>query len=103
MLKKISKTNAKEKIDEFFSHIKEKSPEEVRKIKKLAMSHNIKLGDRRKLFCKKCLNPHKNSSINIKDGFINLICGKCGFRNKWKFRDELKLHLHYNENEHGCC
>lgn len=103
MVKKISKMEARDKINEFFSHVKHKTPKEVEKIKKLAMSHNIKLGDKRKLFCKKCLNPHGNSSINIKDDYVNIVCDKCGFRNKWKLKKELDLGIKYNESEQGCC
>ncbi|MBI2043123.1 hypothetical protein HYT25_01925 [Candidatus Pacearchaeota archaeon] len=99
--KKISKTEAQEKIKDFFSHIKHKSPEEIKKIKKLAMSHNIKLGDKRKLFCKKCLSAYgKDSSISIKNGFITILCGKCDFNNKWKFK-EIDLDIIHQET--GCC
>ena len=101
MKSKISKTEAQEKIKDFFSHIKHKSPEEVKKIKKLAMSHNIKLGDKRKLFCKKCLAPYgRDSSMNIKNGFISIDCGKCNFKNRWKFK-EIDLDIIHQET--GCC
>jgi len=98
----MSKTQAKEEIIEFFSHIKHKTPEQVKKIKKLAMSHNIKLGDKRKLFCKKCLNPHKNSSISIKDGFITIVCENCGFINRWKFKKEMDFGIRYI-SQGDCC
>jgi RNase P subunit RPR2 len=102
MVKKISKKETEEKIKEFFSHIRHKTPEEVKKIKSLAMKRNIKLGDKRKLFCKNCLNPYVNSSINIKDGFINIICEKCKFKNRWKAKN-LNFGINYNPNDFGCC
>ena len=102
MNKTISKTEAKKQIDEFFKNIKHKTKEDVKKIKKLAMSHNIKLGDKRKLFCKKCLSPLTNSSISINHGFITAICGGCSYKNRWKLDKEIDFgfHEHYGE---GCC
>lgn len=102
MKQKLSKTEAQEKIKDFFSHIKHKSPEEIKKIKTLAMSHNIKLGDLRKLFCKNCFSPHgRNSSMTLKNGFINITCGNCNFKNRWKFKDEIELDIIHQET--GCC
>ena len=103
MKPKISKTETEEKIKDFFSHIKHKTPEEVKKIKKLAMSHNIKLGDKRKLFCKKCLAPYTKPSISIKNDFITIKCEKCEHTNKWKFKDEIKLDIHDPEYGKECC
>jgi len=102
MKSKLSKKETEEKIKNFFSHIRNKIPEEVKKIKKLAMSHNIKLGDKRKLFCKKCLSPYVNtSSIIIKEGFITITCGKCGHKNRWKLTKNLDFGIH--PHEEGCC
>jgi len=84
MKKTISKTEAKKQIEEFFKNIKEKSPKDVKKIKKLAMSYKIPLKDKRKLFCNKCMNPHKNVSIRVKNGFIRINCGECGYTSRWK-------------------
>lgn len=103
MNKLISKTQASEEIDNFFKHIRDKNSKDVKKIKKLAMKYNIKLGDKKKLFCKKCLSPHGNSSIILKNGFMNLDCGICGFRNRWKLDKELDLKLHYKDHESGAC
>jgi len=91
MEKKISKTQAKEQIHDFFCEIRHKKPEEVRKIKKLAMNYNIKLGDRRKLFCKKCLMPYVNSDIKIKNGFLTITCENCNHKNRWKLNKETNL------------
>jgi len=83
-MKKASKTEAEKNIEEFFTDIRDKTTKDVKKIKKLSMSKNIKLGEKRKLFCKKCLMPHKNSSIRIKKGIISITCGNCGFVNRWR-------------------
>ena len=72
MKKTISKAEAKEQIKEFFEDIKDKSPKDVKKIKKLAMSHKIPLKDKRKLFCNKCMSPHKDPSIRVKKGLIRI-------------------------------
>ncbi|MEX0932617.1 MAG: hypothetical protein WDZ77_00770 [Candidatus Pacearchaeota archaeon] len=101
-MNKVSKSKANEEIEKFFSDIKHQTPEGVKKIKKLASSFNIKLGDKRKLFCKQCLNPYvKDSSISIKDGFIKIYCGKCEFENRWKFSKRIKVGQ-YGESEECC-
>jgi len=84
MVKKISKTQAREEIKNFFSDIKNKTPKEIKKIKRLAMKNNLPLKEKRKLFCKKCFNPFVESSIRIKNDFITITCEKCGFKNRWK-------------------
>jgi len=87
MKKTISKTESKKSIEEFFSNINGKSPKEVRKIKKLAMSQNIKLGSLRKKFCKKCLNPYSgNEKTRIKNKMKGVVCEKCGSINMWKLK-----------------
>src|SRR3989338_7354301 len=60
--------------DEFVHTIKKHKRKEIsisegKKTKKLAMSKNIKLGEKRKLFCKKCFTyfTSKNSEIRIKN------------------------------------
>ena len=83
-MKKVSKSEAKKEIDEFFENIQEKTPEEVKKIKKLAMRHNIQLKDKRKLFCKKCLYPYKNPSIRIKKDILSITCDNCNYISRWK-------------------
>ena len=101
MVKKISKTLAKKQITEFFSDLKKKAPKEVKKIKILAMSHNIKLGDKRKLFCKKCLIPYKHPSIRIKNDMITITCDSCEYKNRWKFKGNLNLGVKKEVEE--CC
>jgi len=75
----ISKTETKEKIEQFFS--KPFTPEQLRKIKRLAMKFNLKLGNKRKLFCRKCLNPLAGK-LSITKTHKTIICRFCGFRNK---------------------
>ena len=87
MTKKISKTQANEQIHTFFCDIRHKKSGDIKKIKKLAMSHNIKLGDKRKLFCKKCLMPYVNSDIKIKNGFLTITCKNCNHKNRWKIKE----------------
>ena len=84
MAKKISKTLAIKEIENFFLEIKDNSPKEVEKIKKLAMSHNLKLKEKRKLFCKKCLTPYKNPGIRIKNKIKSITCDNCGSISRWK-------------------
>ena len=86
MTKKISKSEAKKQIQEFFSNIKNKNPNEVKKIKKVAMSQNIKLGEKRKLFCKKCLIPYKNPRIRIKNKTKIITCKNCKHVSRFKLK-----------------
>lgn len=85
-MKKIPKPEAQKQIQEFFSNIKNKTPKEVKKIKKFAMGHNIKLRDLRKKFCKKCLSPYKNSRIRIKNKIKTITCENCDHINRWKVK-----------------
>lgn len=80
MKKEMNKTEAKAKIEKFFSN-QDFSPEQLRKIKNLAMKFNIKLGDKRKLFCKKCLSPLAGR-LTITKTHKTVECSECKFRNK---------------------
>ena len=71
-------------IEEFFKEINARTPKQVKKIKKLAMAYNIKLGEKRKLFCKKCFAPYTDPSIRIKNGLISINCGECKHTSRWK-------------------
>ncbi|MEK6906368.1 MAG: hypothetical protein AABW81_01965 [Nanoarchaeota archaeon] len=84
MSKKISKAETKDKIDEFFKEIKNKSPKEIKKIKKLGMKHNISLKEKRKDFCKKCFMPYKNPKIRINNKIKSVTCKNCGLISRWK-------------------
>jgi RNase P subunit RPR2 len=82
-MKKLSKTEARKKVEEFFEKIKDRSPEEIKKIKKLAMSYNIKLKEKRKLFCKECFSSELKT-IGIKNKTKKVRCGRCGKEFRWK-------------------
>jgi RNase P subunit RPR2 len=84
-MEKISKTEAKEKIEEFFSDIKNKTPRQIRKMKKLAMKHSIKLEDLRKKFCKKCYSPDLKIK-SVKKKIKTIECGNCGNLMRWKVK-----------------
>ena len=85
MENKISKKEIEQEIKNIFS--KNNTPKEIKKAKKFAMSKNIKLGELRKKFCKKCYNlfNSKNSEIRIKKGFKIIKC-KCGNISRYKLR-----------------
>jgi RNase P subunit RPR2 len=78
----LSKTEAKEKIDNFFLR-KEFDKEEIRRIKRLAMKFKIRLKDKRKLFCKACKSPLKGK-MRLSRTHKTIICEECKFRNKFK-------------------
>ena len=101
MKKTVSKTQAKGEIMEFFNHIKFRNSEGVKKIIKLANSHNIKLGDKRKLFCKKCLSPYRHPKIVIKNDFVRMTCEKCEHESRWKFKGRIRISTHSEVEE--CC
>ena len=81
MKKEISKTQAKEKIEQFFQS--PFTPEQLKKIKRLAMKFNIKLGDKRKLFCKKCLNQLAGK-LSITKTHKTVECRACKYKNKMR-------------------
>lgn len=80
MKKKLSKTEARNKIDSLFKK-EDFTSEEVRKIKRLAMSFQIRLGTYRKLFCKKCLSRLRGK-IRIKGENKVVVCASCGMINR---------------------
>ena len=84
MKKILSKLEAKKQIDEFFENIEGKNEKDVKKIKRLAMSYNIPLKDKKKLFCKKCFNPYKTPKIRIRNKIKSVGCENCGETNRLK-------------------
>ena len=85
-MEKLSKTEAQKKIREFFLNIKNKNPKQVKKIKKLAMRYNIKLGFLKKKFCKRCLAFYVNPKIRIKNKIKTITCENCGCSSRWKIK-----------------
>jgi len=84
-MKKISKTEARKIIDEFFGKVKEKSQKEIKKIKKFAMRYNLPLKEKRKLFCKKCFSPYSGKEkIRIKNKIKSITCENCDYVVRWK-------------------
>jgi RNase P subunit RPR2 len=85
MKSKLSRKETEEKIKEIFSN--NPNPKEVKKAKKFAMSKNLKLGNLKKKFCKKCYNlfDSKNSEIKIKKGFKIIKCN-CGNISRYKLK-----------------
>ncbi len=86
MKKNLSKSEAKKQIQEFFKDIKNKTPKEVKKIKRLAMRSNLALRELRKKFCKKCLAPYKNPKTRIKNKIKSITCENCGYVNRCKLK-----------------
>lgn len=85
MKEKLSKTELVQKVKTFFSEIKNKSPREIKKIKKSAMGKNISLKENRKLFCKYCLNPYLgNEKVRIKNKIKSVECLHCKKISRWK-------------------
>jgi ribosomal protein L5 len=84
-MKKLSKTEAKERVEELFKDVKNKSPKEIKKIKKLAMSYNIKIGDKRKKFCGKCYSS-KLKLIGVKNKVKRVKCESCENVSRWKIK-----------------
>jgi RNase P subunit RPR2 len=82
---KLSKTETKKEIKKFFSDIKDKNPKEIKKIKRIAMRHKIPLKEKRKLFCKKCLNPFSGKEkVRIKNNKKIVECEFCEYISRWK-------------------
>jgi len=84
MKTKLSRAEAKEKIDKFFSRKEELDPKYVKKIKRLAMKHNIKLGKYRKSFCKKCYTDLRKGKVRIAKTHKVVECKNCGERNRFR-------------------
>ena len=83
MKKELNRKETIEKISEFFKEKHER--EEVRKIKRLAMRHQIKLGEKRKLFCKKCFSMNLKV-LGIKNKTKRVKCSDCGNEMRWKIK-----------------
>lgn len=79
---KISKAEAFEKINNFFKK-DGFSPNEIKKIKRLAMKFKIKLLPYKNKFCKSCLFPLKGR-IRITRANKTIECSHCNHRNKFR-------------------
>lgn len=83
-MKLISKSEAKEKISNFFSQ-NPFEKEEMKKIKKLAMRHRIRITEYKKLFCKNCLSQLKGK-IKISRNSKTIECKGCSYKNKFRLQ-----------------
>ena len=83
MKKQLSRTDVQEKIDEFFRQ-DELEAKYVKKIKRLAMKYNIKLGKYRRRFCKSCFSDLRDSIIRINKGYKTIICKNCEEKNRFR-------------------
>jgi len=83
MKAKFTKEQVKEKITRFFQskHL----AKQVKKMKKLAMRHQIKLGKYRKKFCKKCYSMNLQTQ-SIKNKLKRVKCGDCEYVARWKIK-----------------
>ena len=85
--KKLSKDEIQKKIDSIFS---KENPllKDIKTAKKLAMSKNIKLGQLKQRFCKKCLSYYDsdNSEIRIKKQLKRITCKKCGYVARYQMK-----------------
>jgi RNase P subunit RPR2 len=85
MKKKFSKKEALEKINNFFER-DDLDSKEIRKMIKLCMKFNIKLGKYRQKFCKKCFESLSNSIIRITKNYKMIKCSKCEYWNKIRIK-----------------
>jgi len=83
--KKRNKKETEKEIRIFFSKVKNKSFKDIKKIKRLAMGHNLKLGNKRKKFCKYCLTPYSGKEkVRIKNRIKRITCNECKRESRWK-------------------
>ena len=85
-MKKLTKSEAEKEITQFFKNIQSKNPKEIKKIKRLAMKHNIKLGDKRKKFCKKCFSSNLKVK-SIKNKIKTIECQDCKKISRWRIKN----------------
>lgn len=82
-----NKEEIKREVEEFFKDTISKSKNQVKKIKTRAMSINLKLGERKKLYCKKCYQVYDSKDrVRIRDGKKIIICSYCNKNNNWKIK-----------------
>lgn len=86
MKTKLTKKEAGEKIKDFFKSIENKTAKDIKKIKRLAMRYNIKLGKLRKKFCKYCYST-KLRVKSVKRGMKTVRCLVCGKISRWKIKN----------------
>jgi len=86
-MKKVQKREeAKQMIESFFKEISNKTPVEIKKIKRVAMKFKIPLKEHKKKYCKKCFTHFLLEYIRIKRNFLSQKCKQCGYLSKWKIK-----------------
>ena len=83
-MQKLTKSDAEKEIKQAFN--KKLSPIEIKKIKRLAMKYNIKLGELRKKFCKKCYSTELRVR-SVKNKVKTVECKKCKQIMRWKLKN----------------
>ena len=86
MKNKLTKKEVHKKIDDFFSQKNKLNPKYTKKIKRLAMKYNIKLGKYRKKFCKNCFSDLRNGKTRVTKMYKTVECRGCGEKSKWRIR-----------------
>jgi len=83
--KKLSKKEVQEQVNKIFS-LKNPIAQQIKKAKKLASSKNIKLGNLKRKFCKKCFTffTTNNNEIRIKKPFKIIKCKNCNHISRYK-------------------
>lgn len=84
MKTKLLGKEAQKRIDEFFKREKF-SAGELRKIKRLAMKFNIKLGVYKRKFCKNCLSQLKGKT-RVDKNYKTVKCENCSYLNRFKIK-----------------
>jgi len=84
MKSRLSKEETLNRIKEVFSN--NPTPKEIKKVKTLASSRNIKLANYKKKFCKKCLAlfNSENHEVRIKKPLKIIRCKSCGNISRYK-------------------
>lgn len=84
---KLSRSEAEKQIKDFFKDIKEKTPEEIKKIKRLSANKKVSIKRYRNLFCKNCLSPFLgHEKIRIKEDMKSVECLNCKKINRIKIK-----------------
>ncbi len=86
MPSKLSRSEAHRLIEDFFRQTEQLDPSEVKKMKNLAMKHNIKLGKYRTQFCNACHADLRKGSIRVSKTHKTVTCESCGKDNKIRHR-----------------
>jgi RNase P subunit RPR2 len=82
MKTKLSKQEAKEKIEVFFKQ-PSFTQKELKKIRRLAMKFKIPLREKRRKFCKSCLRQLKGKT-RVSSTHKTVTCSHCNYENKFR-------------------